>query len=98
MQLDLPFIDRLASCRNILLAGFENIAALTAEGSFLGACALAPQMPAYQAYEAALLAVQSHGWQEPSVTTYRLWRLCAATTATIASRSPQVAACYGSRR
>jgi hypothetical protein len=46
---------------------FENIAALTAEGGFLGACALASQMPAYQAYEAALLAVQGQGWQEPSV-------------------------------
>lgn len=46
---------------------FENIAALTGAGAFLGSCALTPQMPAYQAYEAALLAVQGCPWQEPSV-------------------------------
>jgi hypothetical protein len=46
---------------------FENIAALTAAGGFLGACALAPQMPAYQAYEDAVLYVQEQRYQDPSV-------------------------------
>ncbi len=45
----------------------ENIAALTKEGSFLGACSLAPQMEAYQAYEEAVLYAQSQASQESSV-------------------------------
>jgi hypothetical protein len=34
---------------------FENIAALTKSGGFIGACALTKQMPVYQQYERALL-------------------------------------------
>lgn len=45
----------------------ENIAALTAEGGFLGACCLAPQMEAYQAYQDAVLYVQAKPYQDPSV-------------------------------
>jgi hypothetical protein len=46
---------------------FENMAGLTAAGGFLGACALAPQMPAYQAFEDAVLYVQGQRHQDPSV-------------------------------
>ncbi|HEU4325872.1 MAG TPA: DUF1152 domain-containing protein [Roseiflexaceae bacterium] len=46
---------------------FENIAALAAEGAFLGACALTREMPVYQEYEAALLHAQSQPFQDPSV-------------------------------
>jgi hypothetical protein len=46
---------------------FENIATLTQAGGFLGACSLAPQMEAYQAYEDAVLYVQNKPIQDPSV-------------------------------
>jgi hypothetical protein len=46
---------------------FENIAALTQAGGFLGACALTPQMEAYQAYEEAVLFVQDKRFQDASV-------------------------------
>jgi hypothetical protein len=46
---------------------FENIAALTKVGGFLGACALTPSMPAYQAFESAVLHVQGKPYHEPSV-------------------------------
>jgi hypothetical protein len=46
---------------------FENIAALTAAGGFLGACSLAPQMDAYRAYEDAVLYVQGQPYQDSSV-------------------------------
>jgi hypothetical protein len=46
---------------------FENIAGLTQVGAFLGSCALAPQMEAYQAYEDAVLYVQGQPLQDPSV-------------------------------
>jgi hypothetical protein len=62
---DLPQIPtRLLAClgfgaeRDVAHAHvFENIAALTAAGGFLGACALTPQMPVYKAYEEAVLHV-----------------------------------------
>jgi len=46
---------------------FENIAALTKAGGFIGSCSLSPQMMAYQAYEEAVLFVQSQPIQAPSV-------------------------------
>ena len=46
---------------------FENIAALTKEGGFLGACSLTPQMDAYQAYDEAVTNVQNNELQDPSV-------------------------------
>ncbi|GAB4191604.1 MAG: DUF1152 domain-containing protein [Roseiflexaceae bacterium] len=46
---------------------FENIAALAAEGAFLGACALTREMQVYQEYEAALLHAQAQPFQDPSV-------------------------------
>jgi hypothetical protein len=46
---------------------FENIAALTQSGGFLGACALLPQMESYQAFEAAVWYVQGQRRQESSV-------------------------------
>ncbi len=45
----------------------ENIAGLTEAGGFLGVCSLTPQMPAYQAYEEAVLYVQGKRFQDPSV-------------------------------
>lgn len=45
----------------------ENIASLTEAGGFLGVCSLTPQMPAYQAYEEAVLYVQGKRFQDPSV-------------------------------
>jgi hypothetical protein len=45
----------------------ENIATLTKAGGFLGSCSLVPQMPAYQAYEDAVLFVQGNEFQDPSV-------------------------------
>ncbi|MBN1963369.1 MAG: DUF1152 domain-containing protein [Anaerolineae bacterium] len=45
----------------------ENIAALMAAGGFLGGCALTSQMPAYQAYDEAVIFVQAKAWQDPSV-------------------------------
>ncbi len=46
---------------------FENIARLTKMGGFLGCCSLTPEMEAYQAYENAVLSVQQHEFQDPSV-------------------------------
>ena len=46
---------------------WENIAALTKDGGFLGACALTPQMEAYRAYETAVEFVHAQKFQEPSV-------------------------------
>ena len=46
---------------------FENIAALTQAGGFLGACSLTPQMDSYQAYDEAVTFVQSNEFQDPSV-------------------------------
>ncbi len=46
---------------------FENIATLTQSGGFLGACALAPQMESYQAFERAVLFAQEQFLQDPSV-------------------------------
>lgn len=45
----------------------ENIARLTEDGGFLGACSLTPQMEVYQAYEEAVLYVQNNEFQDPSV-------------------------------
>ena len=46
---------------------FENIAELTKQGGFLGACALTPQMLSYQLYEEAVLYVQSQPYHDESV-------------------------------
>jgi len=46
---------------------FENIADLTKESAFFGACSLLPQMEAYQLYQDALLSVQQNPLQDPSV-------------------------------
>jgi hypothetical protein len=46
---------------------FENIASLAAGGDFLGVCSLVRQMPAYQAYESAVLFVQNMPLQDSSV-------------------------------
>src|SRR5919108_783534 len=46
---------------------FENIASLTKEGGFLGSCSLTPQMESYQAYDEAVMFVQSNEFQDPSV-------------------------------
>ena len=46
---------------------FENIAAITKEGGFLGACSLTPSMQAYQDFESAVLHVQSKPFHDPSV-------------------------------
>jgi hypothetical protein len=46
---------------------FENIAALTEQGAFLGACSLTPQMEAYQFYEEAVLYTQAEPMQDASV-------------------------------
>lgn len=45
----------------------ENIASLTKAGGFLGSCSLTPQMEVYQAYEEAVMHVQSNEFQDPSV-------------------------------
>jgi len=45
----------------------ENIAALAEMEGFLGSCSLIKQMPAYQAYEEAVLYTQSQRYQDPSV-------------------------------
>ncbi len=47
--------------------GLENMAALMRTGAFLGGCALAPQMDAYQLYEEAVLYAQGKCYQDPSV-------------------------------
>lgn len=46
---------------------FENIATLTQAEAFLGACALAPQMESYQAFEEAVLFTQGQPLQDASV-------------------------------
>jgi hypothetical protein len=46
---------------------FENIAALTKAGGFLGTCSLTPQMESYQTYADAVMHVQSNELQDPSV-------------------------------
>ncbi len=46
---------------------FENIASITEEDGFLGVCSLTPAMPAYQAFEDAVLHVQSKPFHDPSV-------------------------------
>jgi hypothetical protein len=46
---------------------FENIAALTKEGGFLGSCSLAPSMQVYQDYENAVLYVQAKPFHGVSV-------------------------------
>jgi len=46
---------------------FENIAAITKEGGFLGVCSLTPAMPAYQEFENAVLHVQGKPFHDPSV-------------------------------
>lgn len=46
---------------------FENIAALTEMGAFLGNCALLKQMPVYQTYEEAVLHVQAVENQPSSI-------------------------------
>jgi len=46
---------------------FDNMAALTKMGAFLGSCALAQQLEVYQAYESAVLAVQGQPRQDSSV-------------------------------
>ena len=54
--------------REISYAHFlENIADLSATGSFLGSCSLIQQMPVYELYEQAVLYVQSKPCQEPSI-------------------------------
>ena len=45
----------------------ENMAALIKAGGYLGGCSLAPQMPAYKAYEDAVLYVQGKRFQDSSV-------------------------------
>ena len=46
---------------------FENIAAITQEGGFIGACALTQHMHAFAPYEQALLHVQGQRFHDPSV-------------------------------
>ena len=46
---------------------FENIAALTQEGGFLGSCSLTAAMTAGALYEAAVLHVQGQRFHDPSV-------------------------------
>ncbi len=48
-------------------ATFENIAELAAVGAFLGSCSLTKHFSSYQAYEDAVLFVQSRSYQDPSV-------------------------------
>jgi hypothetical protein len=48
-------------------AVFENIAALTRLGGFLGACALTPGMEAYKIYEQTVLFAQAQDSQDSSV-------------------------------
>jgi hypothetical protein len=45
----------------------ENIADLTRQGAFWGACALTQAMEEYRAYEAAVMAVHQQPFQDPSV-------------------------------
>jgi hypothetical protein len=46
---------------------FENMAAITKQGGFLGACSLTPGMPAYQDFESAVLYVQDKPFHDQSV-------------------------------
>jgi len=46
---------------------FENIAQLAEAGGFLGSCSLSKRFASYQAYEEAVLFVQSQPYQDPSV-------------------------------
>lgn len=46
---------------------FENMAALSASGGFLGSCSLVQQMEVYQAYEDAVTYVHTHSPADPSV-------------------------------
>jgi hypothetical protein len=46
---------------------FANMAALAQSGGFLGSCSLVREMEAYQAYEAAVVAVHEQRLQDPSV-------------------------------
>lgn len=46
---------------------FENIAAITKDGGFLGACSLTPSMPAYQMFESIVYHVQGKPYHDPSV-------------------------------
>ncbi|KAB8143094.1 DUF1152 domain-containing protein [Chloroflexia bacterium SDU3-3] len=46
---------------------FENMAALAADGAFLGSCSLTSAMECYQAYEDATLYAQAIPGQDPSV-------------------------------
>jgi hypothetical protein len=46
---------------------FENIAALTKAGGFLGSCSLTAQMESYQAYDEAVMFVQGNEFQDSSV-------------------------------
>jgi hypothetical protein len=46
---------------------FENIAFLSANGGFLGSCALTKEMPSYQFYEEAALFTQAQPRQDTSV-------------------------------
>lgn len=46
---------------------FENIAALTREGAFLGTCSLTQRMEACARYEQAVLHVQAQRFHDPSV-------------------------------
>ena len=46
---------------------FENIAALTEAGAFIGSCSLVPAMKSYELYQEAVTYVQSMPLQDPSV-------------------------------
>lgn len=46
---------------------FENIAQLAEAGAFLGSCSLSKRFASYEAYEEAVLFVQSQPYQDPSV-------------------------------
>jgi len=69
-----PISTRLMGClgfgaerRIAYVHVLENIARLTHDGGFLGACSLTPQMEVYQVYEEAVLYVQNNEFQDPSV-------------------------------
>jgi len=46
---------------------FENIAGMTRDGGFLGACSLIPEMEAYRVYETAVEYAHAQRGQDPSV-------------------------------
>jgi hypothetical protein len=64
----------------------ENIARLSSDGGFLGTCARAPQMDAYQQYEDAVISLQANVYQDPSVINSSITPRCAVITAIITSR------------